>query len=196
MRLGAVPGENCRNKSGSNATHQMALQPTRRARTPTRIAVRLAGTAQKRLNSLLAAAPLRAEMPVPDRGCAKRHRIRQSARDQRRERGCDCAASCPGFQRRGCPVCPRRCPTTRHGIGNVAHEQPRCPVLMHFGEKDHAIPLSDVGKVRSAHPSGALRSLFIRRATASIAMSAPATMPRAPEIARERSVRFLNRHLS
>jgi carboxymethylenebutenolidase len=34
------------------------------------------------------------------------------------------------------------------GIGNVAHESPRCPVLMHFGEKDHAIPLSDV------HPSG------------------------------------------
>ena len=29
-----------------------------------------------------------------------------------------------------------------------------CPVLMHFGEKDHAIPLSDVEKVRSAHPSG------------------------------------------
>jgi hypothetical protein len=24
----------------------------------------------------------------------------------------------------------------------------------HFGEKDHAIPLSDVEKVRSAHPSG------------------------------------------
>jgi dienelactone hydrolase len=28
------------------------------------------------------------------------------------------------------------------GIGNVEHEQPRCPVLMHFGEKDHAIRLS------------------------------------------------------
>jgi len=25
-------------------------------------------------------------------------------------------------------------------IGNVAHEQARCAVLMHFGEKDHAIP--------------------------------------------------------
>src|SRR3954471_20972892 len=37
------------------------------------------------------------------------------------------------------------------GIGTVAQEQPRCPVLMHFGEKDHAIPLTDVEKVRAAH---------------------------------------------
>jgi carboxymethylenebutenolidase len=40
------------------------------------------------------------------------------------------------------------------GIGGVAEEKPRCPVLMHFGEKDHAIPLTDVEKVRAAHPSG------------------------------------------
>jgi carboxymethylenebutenolidase len=35
------------------------------------------------------------------------------------------------------------------GIGNVAEERPRCPVVMHFGEKDHAIPLSDAEKVRA-----------------------------------------------
>lgn len=40
------------------------------------------------------------------------------------------------------------------GIGAVAAERPRCPVLMHFGEKDHAIPLADVEKVRAAHPRG------------------------------------------
>ena len=34
------------------------------------------------------------------------------------------------------------------GIGSVAEEQPKCPVLMHFGERDHAIPLADVNKVR------------------------------------------------
>ncbi len=40
------------------------------------------------------------------------------------------------------------------GVGAVAHEQPNCPVLMHFGEKDHAIPLTEVDKVRAAHPAG------------------------------------------
>lgn len=36
------------------------------------------------------------------------------------------------------------------GIGAVAGETPRCPVLMHFGETDHAIPLAEVDKVRQA----------------------------------------------
>ena len=36
------------------------------------------------------------------------------------------------------------------GIGTVAEEKPRCPVIMHFGEKDHAIPLTEVDKVRAA----------------------------------------------
>lgn len=40
------------------------------------------------------------------------------------------------------------------GIGAVAGETPKCPVLMHFGETDHAIPLADVDKVRAAHPAG------------------------------------------
>jgi carboxymethylenebutenolidase len=36
------------------------------------------------------------------------------------------------------------------GIGTVAEEKPRCPVIMHFGDKDHAIPLTEVDKVRAA----------------------------------------------
>ncbi len=36
------------------------------------------------------------------------------------------------------------------GIGNHADAVPRCPVMMHFGEKDHAIPLSEVDKIRAA----------------------------------------------
>lgn len=38
------------------------------------------------------------------------------------------------------------------GIGAVAAEKPRCPVIFHFGEQDHAIPLEDVEKVKAAHP--------------------------------------------
>lgn len=40
------------------------------------------------------------------------------------------------------------------GIGSVAAETPRCPVLMHFGERDKHIPAADIDKVRAAHPTG------------------------------------------
>lgn len=36
------------------------------------------------------------------------------------------------------------------GIGGVAAEKPNCPVQFHFGDKDHAIPLTEVEKVRAA----------------------------------------------
>jgi len=38
------------------------------------------------------------------------------------------------------------------GIGAVADEKPKCPVIFHFGENDHAIPMEDVNKVKAAHP--------------------------------------------
>lgn len=38
------------------------------------------------------------------------------------------------------------------GIGGMAEETPRCPVMLHFGERDHAIPPEEVEKVRRAHP--------------------------------------------
>ena len=37
-------------------------------------------------------------------------------------------------------------------IPNFIEEAPRCPVMLHFGEKDHAIPMSDVETVRKRHP--------------------------------------------
>jgi carboxymethylenebutenolidase len=38
------------------------------------------------------------------------------------------------------------------GIGGFASEQPKCPVILHFGEQDHAIPMDEVQKVKDAHP--------------------------------------------
>jgi carboxymethylenebutenolidase len=38
------------------------------------------------------------------------------------------------------------------GIAQQLARKPRCPVMMHFGDKDAHIPLSDVEKVRKAHP--------------------------------------------
>ena len=38
------------------------------------------------------------------------------------------------------------------GIAAKASEKTKVPVMLHFGDQDHAIPLSDVDKVRAAHP--------------------------------------------
>ena len=34
----------------------------------------------------------------------------------------------------------------------TANEQPKCPVILHFGEHDHGIPMEGVNKVKAAHP--------------------------------------------
>lgn len=45
------------------------------------------------------------------------------------------------------------------GIGNRLDEAPRMPALLHFGEQDHAIPLSVADGVRERHP-GAIVHLY------------------------------------
>ena len=37
-------------------------------------------------------------------------------------------------------------------VAEFANEQPKCPVMLQFGEKDASIPLTDVEKVKKAHP--------------------------------------------
>jgi carboxymethylenebutenolidase len=39
------------------------------------------------------------------------------------------------------------------GIPGLASEQPRCPVMLHFGEKDSMIPVDQVEEFRKAHPT-------------------------------------------
>ena len=38
------------------------------------------------------------------------------------------------------------------GIAAAANEKTRVPVMLHFGDSDQSIPMSDVDKVRAAHP--------------------------------------------
>jgi carboxymethylenebutenolidase len=80
------------------------------------------------------------------------------------------------------------------GIGSVAEENPRCPVLMHFAEKDHAIPLTDVDKVRAAHASGV--EIHVYPSGHGFNCDERGSYdPESARIARERSVRFLGEHL-
>ena len=39
------------------------------------------------------------------------------------------------------------------GVAGALDRKPKCPVMMHFGERDAHIPLSDVDKVRAAQPA-------------------------------------------
>ncbi len=38
-------------------------------------------------------------------------------------------------------------------VAQFASEHPKAPVMLHFGEKDQAIPLTDVEKIKAAQPS-------------------------------------------
>lgn len=38
------------------------------------------------------------------------------------------------------------------GIQNHLDEQPKIPVMMHFGDQDHSIPMNDIDKIKASHP--------------------------------------------
>jgi len=79
-------------------------------------------------------------------------------------------------------------------IAPYTSEQPRCPVLMHFGEKDHAIPLTDVEKVRAAHPKGV--EIHVYPAGHGFNCDERASFDAdSARIARQRTVAFLDKHL-
>lgn len=46
------------------------------------------------------------------------------------------------------------------GIGGMLDETPRCPVLCHFGESDHVIPLADVERLKQRHPETAVVHVY------------------------------------
>lgn len=79
------------------------------------------------------------------------------------------------------------------GIGGFAAEHPHCPVILHFGEKDHAIPMSEVDAVRAAHPE-----LPVHVYPAGHGFNCDqrgSYEPKSAEIARERSLDFFRKHM-
>lgn len=40
------------------------------------------------------------------------------------------------------------------GIVQLLEDTPRCPMMLHFGDRDSSIPLSDVDRIRAAFPAG------------------------------------------
>jgi carboxymethylenebutenolidase len=42
------------------------------------------------------------------------------------------------------------------GVAKMLDKKPRCPIMYHFGDKDAAIPLPDVDKIKQANPQSTL----------------------------------------
>jgi carboxymethylenebutenolidase len=78
-------------------------------------------------------------------------------------------------------------------IAAHAAEKPKVPVLLHFGEKDHGIPMSDVRKVMAARPE---TKVHIYPADHGFSCDERASFDRAShELALERSLAFMDEHL-
>lgn len=79
-------------------------------------------------------------------------------------------------------------------IAQFAAEKTRVPVILHFGEKDTSIPMSDVDKVRAAHPD---MTVFTYPAGHGFNCDERGSFDaRSAELARERTLRFLKDKLA
>ena len=79
------------------------------------------------------------------------------------------------------------------GIPDVASEQPRCPVMLHFGEKDSYIPMEGVAKVKAAHPS---QSVHVYDADHGFNCDQRGSWHEpSARLARERTLEFFRKHI-
>lgn len=79
------------------------------------------------------------------------------------------------------------------GIAGDLQRKPRCPVVMHFGDRDAHIPLTDVEKIRSAHPDV---QVFVYAADHGFNCNHRASYDAAAAaLARKRTLEFFGAHL-
>ncbi len=80
------------------------------------------------------------------------------------------------------------------GIGGATKEKPKVPVSMHFGDKDHAIPLADVDKLKAERHPGV--EIFLYSAGHGFNCDERGSYDAASaKQARERAVAFLRKHI-
>lgn len=79
------------------------------------------------------------------------------------------------------------------GIDRYLDEKPKVPVLFHYGEKDSHIPLATVEKVKAAYPQG---TYYLYPAEHGFNCTDRGSYePKSAQLAFERSVEFLHRHI-
>ena len=79
------------------------------------------------------------------------------------------------------------------GIAGMMNEQPKCPVMFHWGETDHAIPVADAKKVAAAHPKA---QSFIYPAGHGFNCDQRGSYhAESAKLARSRTLEFLRKHI-
>jgi carboxymethylenebutenolidase len=79
------------------------------------------------------------------------------------------------------------------GMLEAIGERPHCPVLCHFGERDHLIPVTGVREFAAAHPEV---QVFVYPADHGFNCDQRGSYdPAAASLARERSLAFMRRHI-
>jgi carboxymethylenebutenolidase len=95
------------------------------------------------------------------------------------------AARVPGF---ACAIC-----YYGGGILDAVGQQPKCPLMAHFGERDTMIPVDGVKKLAAAHPEA---QVFIYPADHGFNCDQRKSYDAAAaRLARERTLEFLHRHV-
>lgn len=80
------------------------------------------------------------------------------------------------------------------GVPDLASEQPRCPVILHFGSEDSHIPVDSVEEFKKAHPS--LPVYFYEAGHGFNCDQRDSYNAAASKLARERTLEFFARHLA
>jgi carboxymethylenebutenolidase len=79
------------------------------------------------------------------------------------------------------------------GIPGLAGEKPRCPVMLHFGERDQFIPVASVEEFKKAHPT---LPVYIYAADHGFNCDQrPSYDASAAKLARERTLEFFRKHV-
>ena len=79
------------------------------------------------------------------------------------------------------------------GIANMIGEKPQCPVMFHWGETDHAIPVEAAKRVAAAHP--AALSYIYRAGHGFNCDQRGSYDAESARLARTRSLEFLRQHI-
>lgn len=79
------------------------------------------------------------------------------------------------------------------GIPGLASEQPKCPVILHFGDRDQHIPVASVEEFKKAHPT---LPVYIYAADHGFNCDQRGSYDAAAaKLARERTLEFLRKHV-
>lgn len=79
------------------------------------------------------------------------------------------------------------------GVAGEVNRTPKCPVIMHFGERDAHIPMTDVEKVKTAQPDV---DVFVYPADHGFNCDHRASFDaKSAELARSRTLSFFEQHL-